>query len=86
MYRRYANLYFIMCVDPTDNELAYLEAVHLFVELLDHYFHSVCELDLVFNFHKVYLILDEFILGGELQETNKKVILDRLKELDRIET
>lgn len=53
IYRRYANLYFIMCVDPTDNELAYLEAIHLFVELLDHYFHSVCELDLVFNFHKV---------------------------------
>lgn len=42
-----------MCVDVTDNELAYLESVHLFVEILDHYFSNVCELDLVFNFHKV---------------------------------
>jgi Clathrin adaptor complex small chain len=23
------------------------------VEILDHYFNNVCELDLVFNFHKV---------------------------------
>eukprot|EP00891_Asterochloris_glomerata_P004295 jgi/Astpho2/4295/e_gw1.00064.93.1_t len=86
IYRRYAGLFFSMCVDVTDNELAYLESVHLFVEILDHYFSNVCELDLVFNFHKVYLILDEFIMGGELQETSKKVILERLAELDRIET
>lgn len=86
IYRRYAGLYFSLCVDVTDNELAYLEAVHLFVEILDHYFSNVCELDLVFNFHRVYLILDEFILGGELEETSKKVILDRLVELDKLET
>ncbi|KAK9815455.1 hypothetical protein WJX72_003930 [[Myrmecia] bisecta] len=86
IYRRYAGLFFSMCVDVTDNELAYLESVHLFVEILDHYFSNVCELDLVFNFHKVYLILDEFIMGGELQETSKKVILERLAELDKIET
>ncbi|KAK9822595.1 hypothetical protein WJX74_008658 [Apatococcus lobatus] len=85
IYRRYAGLYFSMCVDVTDNELAYLESIHLFVEILDHYFSNVCELDLVFNFHKVYLILDEFIMGGELQENSKKVILDRLAELDKIE-
>ena len=53
IYRRYAGLYFSVCVDVTDNELAYLESIHLFVEILDHYFSNVCELDLVFNFHKV---------------------------------
>jgi len=53
IYRRYAGLFFSMCVDVTDNELAYLESVHLFVEILDHYFSNVCELDLVFNFDKV---------------------------------
>mmetsp|Transcript_11242 Transcript_11242/g.28391 ORF Transcript_11242/g.28391 Transcript_11242/m.28391 type:complete len:144 (+) Transcript_11242:223-654(+) len=83
IYRRYAGLFFSMCVDVTDNELAMLEAVHLFVEILDHYFNNVCELDLVFNFHKVYLILDEFILAGEIQETSKKVILERLQELEK---
>ncbi|EFN56413.1 hypothetical protein CHLNCDRAFT_145001 [Chlorella variabilis] len=88
VYRRYAGLYFIFCVDVTDNELLYLETIHLFVEvrILDHYFGNVCELDLVFGFHKVYCILDEFIIGGEIQETSKKVILERLKELDSLET
>jgi hypothetical protein len=42
-----------MCVDQTDNELSCLEAIHLFVEVLDAYFGNVCELDLVFNFFKV---------------------------------
>mmetsp|Transcript_15036 Transcript_15036/g.25465 ORF Transcript_15036/g.25465 Transcript_15036/m.25465 type:complete len:143 (-) Transcript_15036:110-538(-) len=84
IYRRYAGLFFSMCVDVNDNELAYLEAIHLFVEILDHYFQNVCELDLVFNFHKVYLIMDEFILSGELQETSKKVILERLAELEKL--
>ncbi len=55
VYRRYAGLFFSLCVDATDNELAYLESIHLFVEILDHYFSNVCELDLVFNFHKVIL-------------------------------
>ena len=31
IYRRYAGLYFSLCVDVTDNELAYLESIHLFV-------------------------------------------------------
>jgi len=45
----------------------------------------VCELDLVFNFHKVYLVLDEFILSGYPQETSKKAIIERMKELDKIQ-
>ena len=53
MYRRYAGLFFCLCIDPSDNELAALEAIHLFVEVLDMYFKSVCELDLVFYFYKV---------------------------------
>ena len=51
--RRYAGLFFTLCVDVNDNELGCLEAIHLFVEVLDQYFGNVCELDLVFNFHKV---------------------------------
>ena len=54
IYRRYAGLFFTLCVDQNDNELSMLEFIHLFVEVLDQYFGSVCELDLVFNFHKVY--------------------------------
>jgi hypothetical protein len=46
-------LFFCVCVDANDNELAYLEAIHFFVEVLDQFFGNVCELDLVFNFYKV---------------------------------
>ena len=65
----------------TDNELVHLESIHLFVELLDQFFGNVCELDLVFNFHKVYAMIDEFYLTGEIQETSKQVILTRMQEL-----
>mmetsp|Transcript_10382 Transcript_10382/g.18946 ORF Transcript_10382/g.18946 Transcript_10382/m.18946 type:complete len:147 (-) Transcript_10382:283-723(-) len=78
IYRRYKGVFFIICCDPSDNEMAMLEAIHLFVECLDDYFVEVCELDLVFNFYKVFALLDEFILGGELQESSKRVILDRM--------
>ena len=84
IYRRYAGLFFSLCVDVNDNELALLEAIHLFVGVLDHYFSNVCELDLVFNFHKVYQVIDEFILAGEIQETSKKQIMERLYELEKI--
>jgi len=84
IYRRYAGLFFAFCVDVSDNELGYLESIHLFVEMLDRYFGNVCELDLVFNFHKVYAILDEYIVAGELQETSAMVMLDRLKELEKV--
>lgn len=67
-----------MCIDANDNELAYLEAIHLFVEVLDAFFGNVCELDLVFNFYKVYAILDEMFLAGEIEETSKNVVLNRL--------
>ena len=66
-----------------DNDLSYLEGIHLFVELLDRYFGNVTELDLVYNFHKVYVILDEYILAGEIQETSQAVMLDRLQALER---
>jgi AP-2 complex subunit sigma-1 len=42
-------------------------------------------LDIVFHFNKVYAVLDEYILAGEIQETNKKVILDRVKDLEKLE-
>lgn len=85
IYRRYAGLFFTVAVDLQDNELSYLEIIHLFVELLDSYFSNVCELDIVFNFNKVYSILDEFMLAGEIQETSKREILDRVKFLEKME-
>mmetsp|Transcript_31725 Transcript_31725/g.38867 ORF Transcript_31725/g.38867 Transcript_31725/m.38867 type:complete len:152 (+) Transcript_31725:100-555(+) len=85
IYRRYAGLFFTIAVDISDNELSYLETIHLFVELLDSYFSNVCELDIVFNFNKVYSILDEFMLAGEIEESSKREILDRVKLLEKME-
>lgn len=80
MYRRYAGLYFCACIDAEDNELAYLEAIHLFVEILDAYFANVCELDLVFHFYQVQAVLDEVFLAGEIEETSKSDVLARLDQ------
>ena len=85
VYRRYAGLFFTLCVDADDNELSMLEFIHLFVEVLDQYFGSVCELDLVFNFYKVYQILDEMVVGGEIMESSKVCISRSMKSADYYE-
>jgi hypothetical protein len=51
----------------------------------DAFFENVCELDLVFNFYKVYAILDEVFLAGEIEETSKEVVLQRLEQLEKLE-
>jgi Clathrin adaptor complex small chain len=80
-----------------DNELITLEIIHRYVEVLDRYFGNVtrihlsrltkqvCELDLIFNFHKAYFILDELIIAGELQETSKKSVLRTIAQQDALE-
>ena len=75
VYKKYASLYFISIVDKDDSELMALETMHHFVEVLDKYFNSVCELDLIFNFHKAYYLLDEMLLAGFVQESSRKVII-----------
>uniref|UniRef100_A0A7N0U4R4 AP complex subunit sigma n=1 Tax=Kalanchoe fedtschenkoi TaxID=63787 RepID=A0A7N0U4R4_KALFE len=62
VYKRYASLYFCMCIDQDDNELEVLEIIHHFVEVLDRYFGSA------------YYILDEILIAGELQESSKKTV------------
>ncbi|KAI0980942.1 hypothetical protein GJ496_001181 [Pomphorhynchus laevis] len=85
VYRRYAGLYFIFCVDITDNSLAYLEIIHNFVEVLNEYFHNVCELDLVFNFYKVYTIVEEMFMAGEIRETSQAKTQKQLNMLLQLE-
>lgn len=85
IYRRYAGLYFSFCVDMNDNELGMLELIHLFVEILDGYFGNVCELDLVFHFDKVYMLLDELLLSGEISETSSKFILEKLRAAEKLD-
>jgi AP-2 complex subunit sigma-1 len=37
------------------------------------------------NTHKVYAILDEIFLAGEIEETSKDVVLSRLAALEKLE-
>ncbi|TGZ53487.1 AP complex subunit sigma [Temnothorax longispinosus] len=81
----YASLYFCCAIEQNDNELLTLEIIHRYVELLDKYFGSVCELDIIFNFEKAYFILDELLVGGEIQETSKKNVLKAIAAQDLLQ-
>ncbi|OTF81129.1 AP-1 complex subunit sigma-2 isoform X2 [Dermatophagoides pteronyssinus] len=85
VYKRYASLYFLCAIEQSDNELLCLELIHRYVELLDKYFGSVCELDIIFNFEKAYFILDELLLGGFIQETSKKNVLKAISAQDLVQ-
>ena len=65
-------MYFAIGIDKEDNELIALETIHFYVEVLDRYFGNVCELDIIFNFHKAYYLLDEIMLAGYQMESSKK--------------
>lgn len=49
------------------------------------YHFQVCELDIIFNFEKAYFILDELLLGGEIQETSKKNVLKAIAAQDLLQ-
>mmetsp|Transcript_6521 Transcript_6521/g.14216 ORF Transcript_6521/g.14216 Transcript_6521/m.14216 type:complete len:200 (+) Transcript_6521:157-756(+) len=84
VYRRYASLYFIVGAPVEMNELIVLEQIHLFVEALDGYFNSVCELDLVFSLHKSLMILFEMFIGGMLCESNRREVLQQIVEAEEM--
>lgn len=45
----------------------------------------MCELDIIFNFEKAYFMLDEMLLGGEVQETSKKNVLKAIAAQDLLQ-
>jgi AP-3 complex subunit sigma len=57
-------------VDGAESELGILDLIQVFVESLDRTFENVCELDLIFHFDEVHLVLAEVIQGGLVLETN----------------
>ncbi|XP_072771281.1 AP-1 complex subunit sigma-3b isoform X4 [Nerophis lumbriciformis] len=70
IYKRYASLYFCLAIENQENELLALE---------------VCELDIIFNFEKAYFILDEFLMGGEIQETSKQIVNRSIEASDMLQ-
>ena len=42
-------------------------------------------MDIIFNFEKAYFMLDEFILGGEVQDSSKKMVLGAIAQMDLLQ-
>ena len=84
VYKRYASLFFAFAISTDDNELICLSVIHRYVEVLDMYFGSVCELDIIFNYERAYFILDEFIMAGEILDTSKEAVLRHIEWADSL--
>ncbi|PSS29431.1 AP-3 complex subunit sigma like [Actinidia chinensis var. chinensis] len=85
VYKTYATLYFVFIFDSSENELAMLDLMQVFVETLDKCFSNVCEVDIVFNFNKVHTILDEIVLGGQVLETSSSEVMKAVEEISKLE-
>ena len=83
--RRYASLFFTVAVDINDNELLTLETIHFLVETLNLYFKNVSEMDIIFNFYKVYEIMDNYIVAGEVLDVNQQEMINRIKDLEKLQ-
>ncbi|KAL0386958.1 UNVERIFIED_CONTAM: AP-3 complex subunit sigma [Sesamum radiatum] len=83
VYKTFATLYFVFIFDNSENELAMLDLMQVFVETLDKCFSNVCELDIVFNFNKVHTILDEIILGGQVLETSSSDVVMAVEDISK---
>ncbi|XP_039522154.1 AP-3 complex subunit sigma-1 isoform X1 [Pimephales promelas] len=85
IYRHYATLYFVFCVDSSESELGILDLIQVFVETLDKCFENVCELDLIFHMDKVHNILAEMVMGGMVLETNMSEIITQAEAQTKME-
>ncbi|XP_078283453.1 arpin isoform X2 [Rhinoraja longicauda] len=85
IYRHYATLYFLFCVDSSESELGILDLIQVFVETLDKCFENVCELDLIFHMDKVHCILQEVVMGGMVLETNMNEIVSQVEAQSKLE-
>ncbi|NWH82350.1 AP3S2 protein, partial [Piaya cayana] len=85
IYRHYATLYFVFCVDSSESELGILDLIQVFVETLDKCFENVCELDLIFHMDKVHHILQEMVIGGMVLETNMNEIVAQVEAQSKLE-
>ncbi|XP_057783091.1 AP-3 complex subunit sigma isoform X2 [Salvia miltiorrhiza] len=85
VYKTFATLYFVFIFDKSENELAMIDLMQVFVETLNKCFREVCELDIVFNFYKVHMILDEIILGGQVLETSSEEVANAVDAISRLE-
>ncbi|KAK9464631.1 clathrin adaptor complex small chain-domain-containing protein [Lipomyces arxii] len=84
IYRHYATLYFVFVVDEQESELGILDLIQVFVESLDRCFDNVCELDLVFGWDVLHVVLNEIVQGGMVVETNITDIASAVDEIGKL--
>lgn len=68
--------------------MSFYNALQKFKDIMNYnyvFLNQVCELDIIFNFEKAYFILDELLLGGEVQETSKKNVLKAIAAQDLLQ-
>ena len=58
---------------------------HIFDIFCQYMKFQVCELDIIFNYEKALFMLDELLLGGEIQETSKKNVLKAIAAQDLLQ-
>lgn len=82
VYKRFTTLTLICGVSKDENELAIQEIMNVFMDCLLAYFHHISELDIIHNMDRVYMILDEIIINGDVAYTCKDRALLPLQLLD----
>jgi hypothetical protein len=86
VYRLFGSIYIVMILDDLENELAMLDFINVVMQVLDDIFKGVCELHLIMNPEKIYLIVDEMISAGSVIETSRVEITsnytDKMKDDD----
>ncbi|CAD7687058.1 unnamed protein product [Nyctereutes procyonoides] len=73
MYRHYATLYFVFCVDSSESELGILDLIQVFVEILDKCFENVHD------------ILAEMVMGEMVLETNMNETVTQIDAQNKLE-
>ena len=84
VFRNFASLTFVFIIDEDESELGILDLIQVLVEVLDNLFKNVCEVDLVFNPHKLGYVLDEIIVDGLVCETSIDRICTLVSQMDLV--
>ena len=84
VFRVFASLTIIFIIDEDESELGTLDLIQVFVEVLDSLFKNVCEVDLVFNPHKLGYVLDEMIVDGLVCETSIDRVCALVHQMDTL--
>ena len=80
VFRLFGSIYIAMILDELENELAILDFLNVLMQVLDEIFKGVCELHLIMNPDKIYLLIDEMISAGIVIETSKNEIISNYND------